>query len=145
MRKVGWPVGVFASRNSRSKLNPTPVWPITRPMQYHVFRTRSYPPTPLKRKSTSVRSLMESLKNLNSRQHWRKLRQTRLRKSRSYIWRIYLRACVWTLRLDGTAPLASTTKRWTTASTASWPDGHPPGKLRSIFHTLSNVTVRTPS
>jgi RNase H-like domain found in reverse transcriptase/Reverse transcriptase (RNA-dependent DNA polymerase) len=24
-------------------------------------------------------------------------------------------------------------------------DGHPPGKLRSIFHTLSDVTVRTPS
>jgi hypothetical protein len=145
MRKVGWPVGVFDSLNSRLKRNTTPVWPIMRPMQCHGFRTRRCPQTPLKRKYPSARSRIESLKNHNSRQHWRKLLQTRLRKSRSYIWRISLRASVWTRRLDGTASLASTAQRGTTTNTASWPDRHPPGKLRSIFHTLSDVTVRTPS
>jgi RNase H-like domain found in reverse transcriptase len=138
-------LGVLSSRNSRSKWNNTPMWPITQPMPFHVFRTKRYPHTPLKRKSPAVRSLMKSLKNLNSRQLWKKLHQTRLRKYRSYIWTTSLRASVWTRRLDGTAPLVSTTQRGTTTDTASWPDGHPPGKLRYIFHTRSDVTVRTPS
>jgi hypothetical protein len=54
-------------------------------------------------------------------------------------------ACGTAQRLDGTAPLASTTQRGTATDTASWPDEHPPGNLKFKSHTLSDVTVRPPS